>query len=119
MIRTAGRNAATSCAARFPGCAISLTCLLCREASLYLPTEVGLEFPHHGSCTEGKIAEMKRGEAWEEQRRVRKSKRINGNCAKVITFVQLNFPKGRPTLVSTPRSADLSNPVSPPAGIRF
>ncbi|WP_263354180.1 hypothetical protein [Acidicapsa acidisoli] len=26
---------------------IAVTCILCRETRLYLPTEVGLDFPHH------------------------------------------------------------------------
>ena len=25
----------------------AVTCILCRESRLYLPTEVGLDFPHH------------------------------------------------------------------------
>ena len=26
---------------------IAVRCILCREARLYLPSEVGLDFPHH------------------------------------------------------------------------
>jgi hypothetical protein len=32
---------------RWPDDSIPVTCILCRETRVYLPTEVGLDFPHH------------------------------------------------------------------------
>ena len=57
-----------------PSWYIAVRCPLCQDVRRYLPTQVGLGNPHHFVVQQARcqvMGEMKRGEACEEQRRVR------------------------------------------------